>query len=88
LFSALATESGFLWEAARPGGQIPERMRWREGTLRPLGRRIGARRARIAFEAAVSGIEAVVTGRAGNDPEDHKTLVDRVSVGLSEFLRR
>ena len=52
------------------------------------GRRIGARRARIAFEGALSGIEAIVTGRAGNDPEDHKALVDRISVGLSEFLRR
>jgi DNA polymerase III delta subunit len=88
LFSALAAESGYLWEAARPSGQIPERMRWRERTLRPLGRRIGARRARIAFEGALAGIEAVVTGRAGNDPEDHKTLVDRISVGLAEFLRR
>jgi DNA polymerase III delta subunit len=88
LFSAMATESGYLWEAARRGGQIPERMRWRERTLRPLGRRIGARRARIAFEGALSGIEAIVTGRAGNDPEDHKALVDRISVGLSDFLRR
>jgi DNA polymerase III delta subunit len=88
LLSALAAESRYLWEAARPGGQIPERMRWRERSLRPLARRIGARRARIAFEGAVHGIESIVTGRAGNDPDDHRALVDRISVGLSEFLRR
>lgn len=88
LFSALATESRYVWETARPGGQIPERMRFRERFLRPLARRIGVRRARIAFESAVAGVEAIVTGRAGSDPEDHRALVDRISVGLSEFLRR
>jgi DNA polymerase III delta subunit len=68
LVSALATELGLIWELARPdGGLLPPRHRWRERTLRPLARRIGARRARFGFEAAVRGFEDIVTGRA-DDP--------------------
>jgi DNA polymerase III delta subunit len=88
LLSALATECGYLWELARPGGALPARARWRERLLRPLARRIGERRARIAYERAVRGIEAIVTGRAGSDPEDHRTLVERISVELSGLSTR
>ncbi|MEO6835649.1 MAG: DNA polymerase III subunit delta [Candidatus Tumulicola sp.] len=88
LLSALATECGYLWELARPGGELPERARWRERTLRPLARRVGERRARIAYERAVRGIEAMVTGRAGSDPDEHRTLVERISVELSGLSSR
>jgi DNA polymerase III delta subunit len=83
LLSALATECGYLWELARPGGELPARARWREHVLRPIARRVGEHRARAAYEAAVHGLEAIVTGRAGNDPEDHRTLVDRISAELA-----
>jgi DNA polymerase III delta subunit len=64
LAGALATELGLIWELARPGGgDLPARHRWRERTLRPQARRIGERRARYGYEAAVRGFEAVVTGR-------------------------
>jgi DNA polymerase III delta subunit len=88
LLSALATECLCLWELARTGGELPARSRWRERVLRPIARRVGERRARVAYERAVRGIEAVVTGRAGNDPDDHRTLVDRISVELSTLSRR
>jgi DNA polymerase III delta subunit len=88
LLSALATECGYLWELARPGGALPARARWRERVLRPLALRVGERRARIAYERAVRGIEAVVTGRAGSDPEEHRTLVERISVELSGMSSR
>lgn len=87
LLSALATECLCLWELARTGGELPARSRWRERVLRPIARRVGERRARVAYERAVRGIEAVVTGRAGNDPDDHRTLVDRISVELSKLSR-
>lgn len=83
LLSALATECGYLWELARSGGELPARARWRERVLRPIARRVGERRARLAYERALLGVEAVVTGRAGSDPDDHRTLVDRISVELS-----
>lgn len=88
LLSALATECGLIWELARPGGELPARARWRERVLRPLATRIGERRARIAYERAVRGVEAVVTGNAGNDPEDHRTLVERITAELSALGRR
>ena len=87
LLSALATECNYLWELARPGGELPARARWRERFLRPLARRVGERRARRAYERALRGIEAIVTGRAGNDPDDHRTLVDRISIELSKLSR-
>ena len=83
LLNALATECGYLWELSRPGGVLPPRMKWRERTLRGLALRIGERRARRAYERAVRGVEAIVTGRAGSDAEDYKTLVERISVELS-----
>ncbi|MDE2480664.1 MAG: hypothetical protein KGN02_00565 [bacterium] len=88
LLSALATECGLLWELARPGGELPARARWRERVLRPLAGRVGERRARVAYERAVRGVEAVVTGAAGNDPEDHRTLVERITAELSGLSRR
>jgi DNA polymerase III delta subunit len=87
LLSALATECNYLWELARPGGELPSRARWRERFLRPIARRIGERRARVAYERAVRGLEAIVTGRAGSDPDDHRTLVDRISIELSRLAR-
>lgn len=87
LLSALATECMCLWELAR-GGELPERARWRERVLRPIAKRVGERRARIAYERALGGMEAIVTGRAGNDPDDHRTLVDRISAELGGLSRR
>lgn len=87
LLSALAAESLCLWELARTGGELPPRSRWRERVLRPIARRVGERRARVAYERAIRGIEAIVTGRAGNDPEEHRTLVDRISVELAKMSR-
>ena len=87
LLNALATECGYLWEMARKGGELPARAKWRERVLRPLASRVGERRARIAYERAVRGIEAIVTGQAGNDPEDHRTLVDRISAELAGLSR-
>jgi DNA polymerase III delta subunit len=88
LLSALATECGLVWELARPGGDLPARAKWRERVLRPIAGRIGERRARVAYERAVRGVEAVVTGAAGNDPEDHRTLVERITAELSGLSRR
>lgn len=67
LISALATEYNLVWEAARPGGEIPARLRWRERSLRSIAKRLGERRARLGFERAVRGFEAIVTGKA-EDP--------------------
>jgi DNA polymerase III delta subunit len=67
LASALASDFALLWELARPGGgPLTGRNKWREGRLRPIARRIGERRARISYEAAVKGFEAIVTGRIGD----------------------
>jgi DNA polymerase III delta subunit len=88
LLAALATECGYLWQLLQPRGALPERLSWREPHLRPLARRIGERRARAAFERAVFAIESIVTGRAGNDPADHRALVDRLTVELSRLERR
>lgn len=72
LLAALAAEYVLVWEAARPGGSLPSRARWRERELRTVARKIGERRARIGFERAVRGFEAVVTGRA----DDPRVVVD------------
>jgi DNA polymerase III delta subunit len=88
LLSALATECGLLWELARPGGELPARARWRERVLRPIAGRVGERRARIAYERAVRGVEAIVTGSAGSDPDDHRTLVERITAELAGMSRR
>ncbi len=88
LLSALATECSLIWELARPGGELPARARWRERVLRPIAARIGERRARVAYERAVRGVESVVTGTAGSDPDDHRTLVERITAELSALSRR
>jgi DNA polymerase III delta subunit len=87
LLSALAWECNYLWEMARPNGELPARARWRERALRPIARRIGERRARAAFERTVRGIEAIVTGRAGSDSDEHRTYIDRLSAELSRLSR-
>jgi DNA polymerase III delta subunit len=68
LIYALATECLMLWELARPGGEIPARIRWRERALRPIASRIGEARARRAYERAVAAFDSVVTGHV-EDPE-------------------
>ena len=88
LLSALATECGLLWELARPGGELPARAKWRERVLRPIASRVGERRARVAYERAVRGVESIVTGTAGNDPDDHRTLVERITAELAGLGRR
>ncbi len=87
LLSALASECMSLWELAR-GGELPARARWRERVLRPVAQRVGERRARLAYERAVRGIESIVTGRAGSDPGDQRTLVDRITAELAGLSRR
>ncbi len=72
LLAALAAEYGLVWEAARTGGELPVRARWRERELRMSARALGERRARVGFERAVRGFEAVVTGRA----DDPRVVVD------------
>lgn len=88
LLAALATECGYLWEMARPGGAMPARLSWRERTMRPLARRVGPRRARLAHERALHGIEAIVTGRAGSDPDEQRAFVERISVELAAIGSR
>jgi hypothetical protein len=36
----------------------------------------------------VHGVESIVTGTAGNDPDDHRTLVERITAELSGLSRR
>ena len=83
LASALAGEFALLWELARPGGgDLPPRHRWRERTLRPIARRIGERRARYGYEAAVRGFEAVVTGRI----DDPRSMIELLTADLGARL--
>jgi len=86
LLSLLATESLYVWELARAGGELPARAQWRERFLRSIARRVGERRARAAYERAVHGMEAIVTGRGGNDPDEQRAFVDRVSVEISRII--
>ena len=80
LASALANDFALLWELARPGGgAIPARHRWRERALRPIARRIGERRARYGYEAAVRGFEAVVTGRI----DDPRSMIELLTADLA-----
>jgi DNA polymerase III delta subunit len=80
LLAALASEYGLVWELARPGGELPSRMRWRERELRATAKRLGARRARLGFERAVRGFEAVVTGRA----DDQRLVVELAAAAGAE----
>ncbi|HEY2475010.1 MAG TPA: hypothetical protein VGI19_09425 [Candidatus Cybelea sp.] len=88
LLAALAAECGYLYELAHPGGELPDRLRWRERYLRPVAQRVGERRLQRAYRHALHSIEAVVTGQSGSDPEDHITLVDRISIELSRLFSR
>jgi len=67
---------------------VPARFRWRERVLRPIARGMGPARARNAYERAVRGVEAIVTGRGGSDPEDYRTLVERISAECAMLARR
>jgi DNA polymerase III delta subunit len=87
LLSALAVEYSLLWDLARPGGRAPARLQWRERVLRPIARRIGEARARNAYERAVHGVEAIVTGRAGSDPGEYRALVERISAECALLSR-
>lgn len=60
---ALATEYGALWEAGRPGGEIPARLRWKERALRAGARRLGEPAARRGYALIVGAFESLVTGR-------------------------
>lgn len=83
LASALAGEFALLWELARPGGgALPARHRWRERALRPIARRVGERRARYGYEAAVRGFEAVVTGRI----DDPRAMIEVLTADLASRL--
>lgn len=83
LASALAGEFALLWELARPGGgALPARHRWRERALRPIARRIGERRAKYGYEAAVRGFEAVVTGRI----DDQRAMIELLTADLASRL--
>ncbi len=83
LASALAGEFALLWELARPnGGALPPRHRWRERALRPIARRVGERRARYGYEAAVRGFEAVVTGRI----DDPRAMIELLTIDLAGRL--
>jgi DNA polymerase III delta subunit len=83
LASALASDFALLWELARPGGApLTGRNTWREGRLRPIARRIGERRARLGYEAAVRGFEAVVTGRI----DDHRSMIELLTADLAARL--
>jgi DNA polymerase-3 subunit delta len=87
LLSALAAEYALLWDLARPGGQIAPRLQWRERILRPIARRIGEERARMAYGRAVQGMQAIVTGRIGSDPAEYQALVECVSAECALLTR-
>jgi DNA polymerase III delta subunit len=83
LTSMLAQEFSLLWELARPGGgELPARHRWRERVLRPIAKRIGERRARTGYEAAVRGFERIVTGQA----DDPRALIELLTAELAGRL--
>lgn len=84
LIYALATECSYLWELARPGGEIPARMRWRERALRPIAARVGETRARRAYERAIAAFDSIVTGKV-DDPE---LVVDMLTAELSGLAAR
>ena len=88
LLMALATEWGYVFELARPEGRLPERLGFRERTLRPLARRVGAARAHAAYERTIRAIEAIVTGEVGSSSEEQRAHVDRVSIELADVARR
>lgn len=84
LIYALATECQMLWELARPGGEIPARVRWRERALRPIASRVGEARARRAYERAVAAFDSVVTGKI----EDPELAVELLTAEVSTLTTR
>jgi DNA polymerase III delta subunit len=84
LIYALATECSYLWELARSGGEIPERMRWRERVLRPVAARMGEARARRAYERVVAAFDSIVTGKV-DEPE---LVVDMLTAEVSALALR
>ena len=79
LVSAVATELALVWELARQGGQLPARAKWRERFLRPVAAKVGERRARAAYERAVRGFEAIVTGKI----DDPRLVVELLTAELA-----
>lgn len=89
LLSALAGACKNLWELARPGGgRLVGRDQWSERALRPLAPRYGAQGARRAYERALRGVEAIVTGKVGSTVDEQRTLVERISTEVSQLKRR
>jgi DNA polymerase III delta subunit len=80
LASAIATDLGLIWELARPnGGELPGRHKWRERALRPLAKRIGERRARYGYLAAVRSFELLVTGQA----DDQRGMIELLTTDIA-----
>ena len=89
MLSALARECLAVWEMSRPNGRLPDGVKeWREAKLRSIGSAMGQRRARMAYEIAVGAFESIVTGKAGSDPDEQRTLVERITIGFSELANR
>jgi hypothetical protein len=84
LLSALARECLIVWEVASTGN-LPEGVKpFRDRPLRDIASTLGARRARMAYDLAVGAFEAIVTGKAGADGEEQRTLIERIVFGLGE----
>jgi DNA polymerase-3 subunit delta len=83
LASALANEFLVLWDICR-GNPLKARDRWRERKMIPIARRIGERRARYGYEAAVRGFEAVVTGRI----DDPRMMIELLTADVASRLAR
>jgi DNA polymerase III subunit delta len=89
LLSALARECAIVWEVARPNGRLPDGVQtWREAKLRSIASAMGPQRARLAFELAVGAFESIVTGKGGNDPEDYRTLIERITVAIAGRVKQ
>jgi DNA polymerase III delta subunit len=89
MLSALARECLAVWEMARPNGRLPDGVKdWREAKLRSIGSAMGQRRARMAYEIAVGAFESIVTGKAGSDLDEQRTLVERIAIGFSDLASR
>jgi DNA polymerase III delta subunit len=89
LLSALARECSTVWELARPNGRLPAGVKdWREPKLRATAARMGQQRARLAFEMAVGAFESIVTGKAGGDPDEYRTLIERITIALADRIKQ
>jgi DNA polymerase III delta subunit len=89
LLSALARECATVWELARPNGRLPAGVKeWRESKLRATASAMGPQRARRAFELAVGAFESIVTGKAGGDPDEYRTLIERITIALAGRIKQ